>query len=259
MPQHRWVRLLGGVCLAMCGLQASAHDTWFQPLPSTPAGHLVFGSAPAPVFRPTSSRSAMNTSSPAAAAARARRLRGWPMSRTGPLHWSCAAPRRSRRLTVSPAGPSSRPSRSKCRPTRSRSTCRKSRPAGGRARDLGRRCRRAACPGSERYTKYARIELGGVGPRRALPLGMDVLLRQPACADPRRRRTRASRCCATAQPLADLAGRAGQRASARSASGAHRRRGPRPRRAAAGRPLDAARHRPARVEQRPPTTGRAAS
>jgi hypothetical protein len=34
-------------------------------------------------------------------------------------------------------------------------------------------------PWREHYTKYARIELGGTGPRAALPLGMDVRLDNP--------------------------------------------------------------------------------
>jgi hypothetical protein len=34
-------------------------------------------------------------------------------------------------------------------------------------------------PWRERYTKFARIELGGTGPRAALPLAMDVVLDNP--------------------------------------------------------------------------------
>ena len=114
-------------------------------------------------------------------------------------------------------------------------------------------------PWRERYTKYARIELGGAGPRAPLPLGMDVRLDSPR-APIRAGDELGFQVLRDGQPIADLPVELVSEHQRRWASGAR----PTPRAAcacsaAAGRPLAAARRRPARVERRPPTNGRAAS
>lgn len=178
MPQHRWVRLLGGVCLAMCGLQASAHDTWFQPLPSTPAGHLVFGIGTGTRFPTyefplgyeylvasgcrgegaTTARLAHVEDRPASLVVRsatplktADGLTCW--AQLAPFNVEVPPDKIEVYLREIQASPDLRATW-----------------AAMKARGL---------PWRERYTKYARIELGGVGPRGALPLGMDVRLDNP--------------------------------------------------------------------------------
>ncbi len=167
--------LVRAVALLALATGAAAHDTWFQPLPPTPAGQLVFalgtgnrfpvyefalgyeyvvasgcrgdGASAAPLAhvedRPTAL--VVRSASPLKPAAG---LTCW--AQLTPFDVEVPRDKIELYLREIQAGPALR------------STW-----AAMNARGL---------PWRERYTKYARIELGGSGTRAALPMGMDVRL-----------------------------------------------------------------------------------
>jgi hypothetical protein len=157
---------------------ACAHDTWFEPLPSTPAGHAVFSLGTGTRF--PVHEFALAYEAIAASGCRGEGVTAAPLVRVEdrpttvvvrsatPLNarsaitcWAQVAafdvvvPRDKIELYLSEiqAGPALRATW-----------------AAMKARGL---------PWRERYTKFARIELGGTGPRAALPLAMDVRLDNP--------------------------------------------------------------------------------
>jgi hypothetical protein len=164
--------------LVLWGTQASAHDTWFQPLAPTPGGHLVFALGTGTRFPtlefPLGYEYLVGSGCRSAGAGAVPLVHvedrpAWLVVRSGkPLNqgagltcWAQLSPFDVevppekievylREIQASPA---------------LRATW-----AAMKARGL---------PWRERYTKFARIELGGTGPRAALPLGMDVVLSNP--------------------------------------------------------------------------------
>jgi hypothetical protein len=170
-------RLLASALLMLAGA-ANAHDTWFQLLPPTPRGHLVFalgtgnrfpayetplgyevlvasgcvgaGATEAPLAhvedRPLSL--VVRSATPLKAAAG---LTCW--AQLAPFDVEVPPDRIELYLREIQASPALRATW-----------------AAMKARGL---------PWRERYTKYARIELGGVGPRAALALGLDARLDSP--------------------------------------------------------------------------------
>ena len=157
---------------------AAAHDTWFQPLPSTAQGHLAFmlgtgnrfPSYEYPLAYEYIAASGCRGEGASAAALahvedRATAVVVRSATRLDPRKaftcWAQLAPfdveippdKIELYLREIQAGPALRASW-----------------AAMKARGL---------PWRENYTKFARIELGGTGLRAALPLGMDVLLDNP--------------------------------------------------------------------------------
>jgi len=169
------------VLLAALASSALAHDTWFQPLPSTPAGHVVFalgtgtrfpvyefplgyeyvvasgcrgdGANAAPLAhvedRPT--HLVVRSATPVKSATSASGLTCW--AQLSPFDVEVPPEKIEIYLREIQASPGLRAAW-----------------AAMKARGL---------PWRERYTKYARIELGGSGVRAALPLGMDVRMDNP--------------------------------------------------------------------------------
>jgi len=165
--------------LAAVAMTASAHDTWFEPLPATPGGHAVFSLGTGtrfPVYEFPLGYEYLVASGCRGEGANAAPLvhvedrpatvvvrSAAPVSTAGP-GLSCWAQLQPFDVEVPPekievylreiqAGPALRANW-----------------AAMKARGL---------PWRERYTKFARIELGGTGPRAALPLAMDVVLDNP--------------------------------------------------------------------------------
>jgi len=169
--------LLAAMLAATAGT-ARAHDTWFEPQRSTPAGHAVFALGTGDRFPKyefplayeylvgSGCRGARATAAPLA---HVQDQPAWLVVRsatpvnaaTGLTCWAQLAPfdvevppdKIDLYLREIQASPALRAAW-----------------AAMKARGL---------PWRERYTKFARIELGGSGPRAALPLGMDVLLDNP--------------------------------------------------------------------------------
>lgn len=167
-----------GALLAALAGPAGAHDTWFEPLRPTPAGHLVFAIGTGNRFPQyefplayeylvgSGCRGAGATAAPLARVqdrpASLVLRSATPLNPATPLTcWAQLAPfdvevptdkteLYLREIQASPA---------------LRATW-----AAMKARGL---------PWRENYTKFARIELGGTGQRAALPLAMDVLLTNP--------------------------------------------------------------------------------
>ncbi len=166
------------LALAAVAGTASAHDTWFEPLPPTPGGHAVFALGTGTRFAnyefplgyeyivASGCRGAGATTAPLAHVT--DRPTSVVVRSPSPIHavagLTCWAQLTPFEVVVPPdkievylgeiqAGPALR------------STW-----AAMKARGL---------PWRERYTKFARIEIGGAGLRSALPLGMDVRLDQP--------------------------------------------------------------------------------
>ena len=171
-------KIAGAALLAAAAVTARGHDTWFEPLPSTPRGHLVFALGTGnrfPVFEfPLGYEYLVGSGcrGEGASAAPLAHVEDRPTAlvvrsaaplRAGAAH-TCWAELTPFDVVVPPdkvevylkeiqAGPALRATW-----------------AAMSARGL---------PWRERYTKFARIELGGVGLRAALPLGMDVRLDSP--------------------------------------------------------------------------------
>ncbi len=172
------LKCAGAALLAIAAVAVRAHDTWFEPLPPNPGGHAVFalgtGSRFAQFEFPlgyeyiadsgcrgkggTAGRLVHVEDRPAALVLRS----ATPLdARQGLSCWAQLTPFE---VVVPPdkielylreiqAGPALRAAW-----------------AAMKARGL---------PWREHYTKSARVELGGAGPRTALPLTMDVLLANP--------------------------------------------------------------------------------
>ncbi len=157
---------------------ATAHDTWFEPLPPTPGGHAVFALGTGTRFAnyefplgyeyivASGCRGAGATTAPLAHVA--DRPTSVVVRSATPIHavagLTCWAQLTPFEVVVPPdkievylseiqAGPALRATW-----------------AAMKARGL---------PWREHYTKSARVELGGVGQRTALPMAMDVLLANP--------------------------------------------------------------------------------
>jgi hypothetical protein len=174
----RTTTFTAALLLAATAGAACAHDTWFQPLPSTPGGHAVFTLGTGtrfPIYEfPLAYEyiAASGCRGEGATAAPLAHVEDRPTTvvvrSAAPLNlrhattcWAQLAPfdvvvppdkieLYLREIQASPA---------------LRATW-----AAMKARGL---------PWRERYTKFARIELGGTGARAALPLAMDVVLDNP--------------------------------------------------------------------------------
>ena len=172
------LRWAGLGLLATAAISASAHDTWFHPLPPTPAGHVMFrlgtgtrfpshefalayeyiaasgclggGATPAPLAHVEDHRTAVVVRSATPLDPR-EAITCW--AQLAPFDVEVPPGKVELYLREIQAGPALRATW-----------------AAMKARGL---------PWRERYTKFARIELGGTGPRAALPLAMDVVLDNP--------------------------------------------------------------------------------
>ena len=172
------LRSLGAVLLAGATAAAGAHDTWFQPLAPTPSGHQVFALSTGTRF-PTyefplgyeylvSSGCRGDGATNAPLAHVADRPASLIVRSATPLKvgdgLSCWAQLSAFDVEVPPDKIEVYLREIQASPAL-RATW-----ATMKARGLA---------WHENYTKFARIELGGTGPRAALPLGMDVRLDNP--------------------------------------------------------------------------------
>jgi len=169
-----------GASLALCLLAGSAcaHDTWFQSLPSTPGGHAVFTLGTGTRF-PTY-EFALAYEAIAASGCRGEGVTAAPLARVED---------RPTTVVVRSATPLNARSAITCwaqvvpfdvevPPDKIELYLREIQASPAlRATWEGMKAR--GLPWRERYTKFARIELGGTGPRAALPLAMDVVLDNP--------------------------------------------------------------------------------
>ncbi len=172
-------RLSAAVLLAASVAGAAAHDTWFEPLPSTAAGHAgVRARHRQPLPDCTSSRSATNTSSPAAAAATGATAAPLAHVEDRPvvLVVRSATPLNPRAALTCWAQLA--PFDVEVPPDKIELYLREIQ-ASPALREIWAAMKARGLPWRERYTKHARIEFGGAGPRTPLAIGMDVLLDSP--------------------------------------------------------------------------------
>jgi len=172
----RLIRLFRAAALLALTTHAAAHDTWFQPLPPTPAGHLVFALGTGNRF-PTYEFPlgyeyvvASGCRGEGASAAPLAHVQDRPVS----LVVRSATPRKS---GTSGSGLTCwaqlSPFDVEVPPDKIELYLREIQ-AGPALRGTWAAMKARGLPWRERYTKSARIELGGAGPRAALELAMDV-------------------------------------------------------------------------------------
>jgi hypothetical protein len=164
--------------LAAAAGNAFAHDTWFQPLPSTPGGHVVFTLGTGTRF-PTY-EFPLAYEAIAASGCRGEGRTAAPLAhvedRPTTVVVRSATPLNPRSAItcwaqVAPFDVEVPPDKIELYLSEIQ--------AGPALRKAWAAMKARGLPWRERYTKFARIELGGAGPRPALPLAMDVRLDNP--------------------------------------------------------------------------------
>lgn len=170
-------RALAALLVAL-GASAAAHDTWFQRLPSTPGGHLVFTLGTGNRF--PAYEFPLGFEFISASGCRGDGVREVPLAqvedRPTVLVVRSATP-------LKPRGALScwvelKPFDVEVPPDKIELYLREIQ-AGPALRASWAAMKARGLPWREHYTKHARIELDGAGLRAPLPLGMDVLLDNP--------------------------------------------------------------------------------
>ncbi len=171
----RWAAL--GL-LAAVAITARAHDTWFQPMPSTPAGQLVFTLGTGtrfPVYEFPLAYEYIAASGCRGEGATSARL-AFVEDRATAVVLRSAEPLNPRNAFTCWAQLA--PFEVEVPPEKIELYLREIQ-ASPALRATWAAMKARGLPWREQYTKFARIELGGAGPRAALPLGMDVVLDNP--------------------------------------------------------------------------------
>jgi hypothetical protein len=171
-------RIAATALLVAAAGAACAHDTWFEPLPSTPAGHAVFALGTGTRF--PIHEFALAYESIVVSGCRGEGMTAAPLahveSRPTTVVVRSATPLKARSATTCWAQVA--PFDVEVPPDKIELYLREIQ-AGPTLRATWAAMKARGLPWRERYTKFARIELGGTGPRAALPLAMDVVLDNP--------------------------------------------------------------------------------
>ena len=169
---------VAALLLVLASVTASAHDTWFQPLPPTPEGHRVFTLGTGTRFPVYEFPLAYEYI--AASGCRGDGATAAPLAHVGDRPTTVVV------RSATPLDPRSAmtcwaqlaPFEVEVPPDKIELYLREIQ-AGPALRASWAAMKARGLPWREQYTKFARIELGGTGPRAALPLGMDVVLDNP--------------------------------------------------------------------------------
>ena len=164
--------------LAVAGTGAAAHDTWFQPLPPTPSGQLVFAIGTGNRF-PTY-EFPLGYEYIVGSGCRGEGAQASPLAhvedRPASLVVRSATPRKPNAALTCWAQLT--PFDVEVPPDKIELYLREIQ-AGAELRATWAAMKARGLPWRERYVKSARIELGGSGPRAGLPLTMDVSMDSP--------------------------------------------------------------------------------
>jgi Domain of unknown function (DUF4198) len=171
-------RIAAAALLAAAAGAACAHDTWFEPLSSTPAGHVVFALGTGTHF--PIHEFALAYESIVASGCRGEGVTAAPLAhvenRPTTVVVRSATPLNARSALTCWAQVT--PFDVEVPPDKIELYLREIQ-ASPALRATWAAMKARGLPWRERYTKFARIELGGTGPRAALPLAMDVVLDNP--------------------------------------------------------------------------------
>lgn len=171
-------RLSAAVLLAASVAGAAAHDTWFEPLPPTAAGHAVFALGTGNRF--PLHEFPLGYEYIVASGCRGNGASAAPLAhvedRPVVLVVRSATPLNPRAALTCWAQLA--PFDVEVPPDKIELYLREIQ-AGPALREIWAAMKARGLPWRERYTKHARIEFGGAGPRTPLAIGMDVLLDSP--------------------------------------------------------------------------------